>query len=167
MAPSGSLVYSASQSFGPGGRRLKAVDSGAKLFGDDDEDGVGLERRSRREHGQEGDLDELDFEEDVQDDDDKMEPDVDDEEAKELEVRGLDFLKCTRVEYIYIQERLKREYKTANKTREGYIDESDDEDVNQLSNAGKDMRKLMKKLEKNNAYDESDDEKNPYASSVC
>lgn len=28
------------------------------------------------------------------------------------------------------------------------------------------MRKLMKKHEKNNAYDDSDDEKNPYASSV-
>ena len=28
------------------------------------------------------------------------------------------------------------------------------------------MRKLVKKLEKNLAYDESDDDKNPYASSV-
>lgn len=66
-----------------------------------------------------------------------------------------------------LQERLKREYKNANKTREGYIDESEEEeDINELSNAGKDMRKLMKKLEKNNGYDESDDEKNPYASSV-
>lgn len=66
-----------------------------------------------------------------------------------------------------LQERLKREYKAANKTREGYIDESEEEDDgNELSTAGKDMRKLMKKLEKNGAYDESDDEKNPYASSV-
>ena len=62
---------------------------------------------------------------------------------------------------------MKREYKAANKTREGYIDESDEEDdLNQLSGAGKAMRKLMKKLEKNNVYDDSDDEKNPYASSV-
>lgn len=36
----------------------------------------------------------------------------------------------------------------------------------ELTGAGKDMRKLMKKLEKNGAYDDSDDEKNPYASSV-
>ncbi|EKM59055.1 uncharacterized protein PHACADRAFT_249234 [Phanerochaete carnosa HHB-10118-sp] len=149
MPPSSSsLVYSTSQSVGPGGRKLRSVDSGVdRLFGDDDEeDGEG--KRRKREYGQEGDLDELDFEDDVQDDDDKMEPDADDEEAKELE------------------ERLKREYKTANKTREGYIDESDEEEeINELSTAGKDMRKLMKKLEKNGAYDESDDEKNPYASS--
>ena len=66
-----------------------------------------------------------------------------------------------------MQERLKREYKTANKTREGYIDESDDDDdLAELTKEGKDMRKLMKKLEKNTAYDDSDDEKNPYASSV-
>ena len=35
-----------------------------------------------------------------------------------------------------------------------------------MTGAGKAMRKLMKKHEKNNAYDDSDDEKNPYASSV-
>lgn len=88
LAPSGSLVHSSSQSYGPGGRRLKAVDSGADLFGDDDDDeGGDTKRRKRRDNGQEGDLDELDFEEDVQDDDEKMEPDADDEEAKELEVR--------------------------------------------------------------------------------
>ncbi|KAK7695812.1 hypothetical protein QCA50_000450 [Cerrena zonata] len=65
-----------------------------------------------------------------------------------------------------LQERIKREYKTANKTREGYIDESEEEEEEpKLSMAGKDMRKLMKKLEKNLAYDESDDDRNPYASS--
>ena len=47
------------------------------------------------------------------------------------------------------------------------IDESEEEEEEpQLSMAGKDMRKLVKKLEKNLAYDESDDDKNPYASSV-
>ena len=67
----------------------------------------------------------------------------------------------------FVQERLKREYKNANKTREGYIDESEEEDdVTELTGAGKDMRKLMKKHEKNNSYDDSDDDKNPYASSV-
>lgn len=65
-----------------------------------------------------------------------------------------------------VQERLKREYKLANKRREGYVDESDeDEDESQLSKDGKSLKKLMRKLEKNVAY-ESDEERNPYASSV-
>lgn len=65
-----------------------------------------------------------------------------------------------------LQERLKREYKLANKQREGYIDESDEEeDESQLSKDGKSLKKLMRKLEKNVAY-ESDEERNPYASSV-
>ena len=90
VVPSGSsLVHSAGESLGPGGRRLKAVDSGmAGLFGDEDEDGVDSSRRRKKEYGAEGDLDELDFEEDFQDDDEKAEPDADDEEAKELEVRA-------------------------------------------------------------------------------
>lgn len=61
---------------------------------------------------------------------------------------------------------MKREYKLANKRREGYIDESDeDEDESQLSKDGKSLKKLMHKLERNLAY-ESDEERNPYASSV-
>jgi transcription initiation factor TFIIF subunit alpha len=64
------------------------------------------------------------------------------------------------------QERLKREYKSANKRREGYVDESDEDDNEvQLSKEGKAMKKLIRNLEKNNAYD-SDEERNPYASSV-
>ena len=58
------------------------------MFGDDDEDGVDSGRKRKREYGAEGDLDELDFEEDFQDDDEKAEADADDEEAKELEVRA-------------------------------------------------------------------------------
>ena len=80
---------SSGQSYGPGGRRLRTVDNGMSLFGDDDdEEGVDRKRRMKRELGAEGDLDELDFEEDVQDDDEKIEPDGEDEEAKELEVRA-------------------------------------------------------------------------------
>ena len=61
---------------------------------------------------------------------------------------------------------MKREYKNANKTREGYIDEDESEDEgDQLTGAGKAMKKLVRNLEKNNAYD-SDDDENPYASSV-
>lgn len=138
----------ASTSLGPGGRRLKTVDSGsAGLFGDDDEDGVDRKRKMERELGAEGDLDELDFEETFQDDEEKMEPDDhDDEEAKELE------------------ERLKREYKTANKQREGYIDESDDEEETTLTRAGKTLQKTLQKLEKDGGYDDSDEDENPYIS---
>jgi transcription initiation factor TFIIF subunit alpha len=64
-----------------------------------------------------------------------------------------------------LQERLKKEYKSANKQREGYVDESDDEDDGELTKDGKAMKKLIRNLEQNTAYD-SDDERNPYASSV-
>lgn len=85
-----SLVHSSSQSLGPGGRRLRTVDNGGGggLFGDDDdEDGGGRGRKRSRELGAEGDLDELDFEEDFADDEEKVEADGEDEEAKEVEVR--------------------------------------------------------------------------------
>jgi hypothetical protein len=63
------------------------------------------------------------------------------------------------------QERLQREYMSANKQRDAGIDESDDEDDPTLTGAGKAIKKLMSKHEKNEAYD-SDEESNPYASSV-
>jgi transcription initiation factor TFIIF subunit alpha len=84
---SGSLVHTSGQSLGPGGRRLKTVDNGGDLFGEDDEDGEG--RRRRRDDGADGDIDEMVYEEDFADDDEKIEDDGDDEEAKELEVRSL------------------------------------------------------------------------------
>ena len=68
-----------------------------------------------------------------------------------------------------MQERLKKEYKSANKVRESYIDESEeeDEDDSKLTGAGKNLQKTLKKLEKGGGYEEdSDDDKNPYASSV-
>ncbi|KAI0832446.1 hypothetical protein BC628DRAFT_1406917 [Trametes gibbosa] len=146
-----SLVHSAGQSLGPGGRKLRTVDSGtAELFGgdDDDEGGGDRKRKVKRELGQEGFMDELDFEEGFADDEEKMDLDEkEDDEAKELE------------------ERLKKEYKNANKLREAYIDESDDEDDEaKLTGAGKNLQKTLKKLDKDGAYDDSDDEQNPYAS---
>lgn len=60
---------------------------------------------------------------------------------------------------------MKREYKLANKQREGFIDESEEEDENELTRDGKSLKKLMRKLEKNAVY-ESDEDQNPYASSV-
>ena len=86
---SGSLVHGGGgQSLGPGGRRLKTVDSGMdNLFGDDDEDGD--QKRRTREMGKEGDFDEIDFEEDFADDEEKMDMDDKiDEDAKDLEVNN-------------------------------------------------------------------------------
>jgi len=91
-------------------------------------------------------MDEMLFDEEFADDDEGEGIDNEDEEAKELE------------------ERLKKEYKSANKQREGYVDESDDEDDGELTKDGKAMKKLIRNLEQNTAYD-SDDERNPYASS--
>jgi hypothetical protein len=45
------------------------------------------------------------------------------------------------------------------------VDESDEEEEDELTKDGKAMKKLIRNLEKNNAYD-SDEERNPYASSV-
>jgi transcription initiation factor TFIIF subunit alpha len=83
------LVHNAAQSLGPGGRKLRAVDSGRNdLFGDDDEDGD-VKRRKDKEFGGEGDLDEIVYEEDFADDEEKMDLDDPDEEAKEIEVDHL------------------------------------------------------------------------------
>lgn len=91
VAGEGSLVHNTQQSLGPGGRRLKAVDSGAdNLFGDDDEEDQDAAKRRAREYGGEGDMDEVVYEEDFADDEEKMEmEDTNDQEAKELEVRQL------------------------------------------------------------------------------
>ncbi|KAJ7179166.1 transcription initiation factor [Mycena filopes] len=142
-----SLVHSAGQSLGPNGRKLKTVDSGmSNLFGEGDDEDGGAQRRREKEYGGEGDMDEIVFEEDFADDDEKVELEAEDEETKDIE------------------ERLKKEYKSANKQRDGHIDESDDEDTPGMSKQAKAMQKLIRSREGNDAYD-SDDEKNPYASS--
>lgn len=95
--------------------------------------------------------------------------DKEDDETKELEVRAT--VTCSVARQLtrdLLQERLKKEYKNANKLREGHIDESDEEEEEtQLTGAGKNLQKTLKKLDKDGAYDDSDDEKNPYASEVC
>lgn len=98
--PAGGLVHSAGQSLGPGGRKLKTVDSGMNLFGDDDDDGDS-KRRREKEFGEEGDLDEQVYEEDFADDEEKMDVDGDDEEAKELEVSCLSLLSFRWSETVY------------------------------------------------------------------
>lgn len=57
------------------------------LFEDDEDGGDGARRRRNRELGEEGDLDEQVYENDFADDEEHMEVDDNDEEAKELEVR--------------------------------------------------------------------------------
>ncbi|PFH52726.1 hypothetical protein AMATHDRAFT_56087 [Amanita thiersii Skay4041] len=142
---SASLVYSSGSSLGPGGRRLKTVDSGMSGLFDDDDDPESRRRRER-EYGGEGDLDEQVYEEEFADDEEKVEADENDEEAKELE------------------ERLKREYKSANRQRDTGTVESDEEEIPSMSKQAKAMQRLIRNREGNEAY-ESDDEKNPYASS--
>ncbi|KAH9999318.1 hypothetical protein BJV77DRAFT_976632 [Russula vinacea] len=135
------------QSLGPGGRRLRTVVNGdGGLFGDEDEDG----RTRRRNLGQDADYDEVPFLEEFADDEEKVVPEDHQEDELEKEM----------------EERLQREYMTANKQRDAGIDESDEEEQDStLTGAGKAIKKLMSKHEKNEAY-ESDEESNPYASSV-
>lgn len=77
---------------------------------------------------------------------------TDDEEAKKFEVTYL-----FRIYILRSRERLKM-YKSANTQREGSIDESDRE----KNEDGKAIKKLIRNLEKNSAYDS--EERNPYAS---
>ncbi|KAI0314460.1 hypothetical protein OF83DRAFT_1205441 [Amylostereum chailletii] len=130
------------RSLGPGGRRLRTVVNGTSqdLFGDDED-----APRRRRNNDADADYDEVPYEEEFADDEEKVNPAEEvDELTKELE------------------ERLQQEYMSANKQRDGHIDADEDEDVDlKLTGAGKSMKKLVSKHEKNDAYD-SDEEGDPY-----
>jgi len=85
--PEGSLVHSVGPSHNPTGvRRLKAVDAGDRGLFDDDDVDQETKRRMKRDLGIEGDMDEQVYEEEFADDDDKMDMEDPDEEAKEIEV---------------------------------------------------------------------------------
>ncbi len=85
-------------------------------------------------------MEEVEFEEEFADDDAGGELDaVDDEEAKELE------------------ERIKKEWVALNKARK---ESDDDEETDELTGAGKDLKKMLKGKNKQNK------ELNPYADSV-
>ncbi|KAI8997250.1 hypothetical protein BDB01DRAFT_770429 [Pilobolus umbonatus] len=93
------------------------------------------------------DIDDLDFDDVFQDD----EEGAGEHEAEDEEVRDS-------------KERVKKEIKEfSTGNQEGDEDELM-EDSNRLTSEGKQMRKLVRELEKNRAY-ESDEEENPYASS--
>ncbi|GAA5884993.1 hypothetical protein JCM6882_007185 [Rhodosporidiobolus microsporus] len=97
--------------------------------------------------GQHQDDDEFDYEEDFQDDEEgiaKIDDLADEEEAKELE------------------ERIRREQRAAERGEQ--IPDEDEEEIEQLTGTGKEIKKLMKKSDKTGAYDSDDDEENPYAS---
>ena len=67
-----------------------------------------------------------------------------------------------------MQERIKKEYRKAKVAADGDVaEDTDDEDEQKLSVAGKQMQKMLKKNDKSGQYDDSDEDKNPYASSVC
>lgn len=85
-------MHTSGQSLGPGGRKLKTVDSGSAGLFDDEEDGD-VKRRREKEYGAEGDLDEQVYEEDFADDEEQMDVEENkDEEAKEIEVCLMFFL---------------------------------------------------------------------------
>jgi hypothetical protein len=64
-----------------------------------------------------------------------------------------------------LQERLKKEYMSANKEREAGVDESEEEEPKQATGGEKSMKKLVNRHERNEGYD-SDEEGNPYVSEV-
>lgn len=87
-----SLVHTSGQSLGPGGRKLRTVDSGPGGLFDEDEDSES-KRRREKEYGAEGDLDEQVYEEDFADDEEHADVEENkDEEAKEIEVGFVRFI---------------------------------------------------------------------------
>jgi hypothetical protein len=125
-------------SLGPGGRKLKTVDKGERSKLEEDDEFSASQKKKDRELGEDGDMEEVEFEEDFADDDAGGELDaVDEDEAKELE------------------ERIKKEWIAMNK--EGKEGDSEEE-MDELTGAGKDLRKMLKGKGKQN---------NPYADSVC
>ncbi|CAE6420153.1 hypothetical protein ACGC1H_004862 [Rhizoctonia solani] len=118
-----------------GGRRLRLVNNGGERYADAD----------HKPHlGGEGDYDEMEYEDEVQDDE-EVAPDAhQDDDEKEA------------------AERQKREYlrNKVSERVEPVSDEDDDDDDKGYTEDGRQLKKLMKKM-----LNESDDEKNPYADS--
>ncbi|KAI0068757.1 hypothetical protein BV25DRAFT_1817668 [Artomyces pyxidatus] len=143
--------HATGQSLGPGGRRLRTVASDSRgLFGDDDDEDGGRSRK--RGSGADAEYDEVPSDEEPQDDD-EGEVTYEDELEKELNKQ--------------LNEKKMKELLAADKQRDGRADVGDDDDEEgdtKLTGAAKAMKKLVNKLDKNDAYD-SDDEGNPYASS--
>ncbi|KAI8384985.1 uncharacterized protein BYT42DRAFT_564292 [Radiomyces spectabilis] len=124
--------------------RFKIVDDDEKF--ETDEDDTSHRRRSQHD----SDLDDLDYDDDFQDDEEGgAEHEIEDEEIKDSKAR------------------IKRE------TKDYMSDEQEDDDVqlrvtggSKLSSEGKQMRRLVRDLEKNRAYESDEEEGDPYASSA-
>jgi transcription initiation factor TFIIF subunit alpha len=84
VSSSSSLVYSSGQSRAVGGRTLRTTNRGPGGGGDDDDEGA--PKRKKEENDMEGDLDEQLFDDEFADDEEAGPADMDEEEAKELEV---------------------------------------------------------------------------------
>ena len=151
------------QSLGPGGRRLRTVVNGdGGLFGDEDED----DGSRRRNLGQDADYDEVPYHEDFADDEEKLVPDDHQEDEIEKEIEASTALHSV-IRADLHQERISRDYMGANKLGATGVDESDEEQLDPaLTGAGKAIKKLMDKHEKNDDYESDQGGENPYVSSA-
>ncbi|KAH8547822.1 hypothetical protein BGW37DRAFT_508826 [Umbelopsis sp. PMI_123] len=123
--------------------RFMTVDSGISGVKSEDEDDAGGKRRDRND----SDIDDIDFEDVFQDDEEvAAEMEVEDDETKDVKAR------------------VKKETKGYMPGGDESVEDFDEKDLS-LTNEGKQMRKLVRNLEKNNVYD-SDDDHDPYASST-
>ncbi|KAL7315663.1 transcription factor IIF subunit tfg1 [Mucor circinelloides] len=120
--------------------KLKLVDHDDQTKPDPDEDSG---------NRQDSDMDDLDFDDVFQDDDEATaEHEVEDEDVKDS------------------KDRVKKEIKDYSIS--GAQEDADDayDDMGKLTSEGKQMRKLVRDLEKNRAYESDDEEGDPYASSA-
>ncbi|KAG8831471.1 hypothetical protein FRC18_006474 [Serendipita sp. 400] len=104
------------------------------------------QEREQELFGMEGDMDEMEFEEEIADDDERVHADGNEEEEKEQE------------------ERLKREWRQANKTNAEVDDYAITGRPIRLDKAGKRMKKILRGQDKSGTLYESDSDKDPYAS---
>ncbi|KAK4056226.1 transcription factor IIF subunit tfg1 [Microbotryomycetes sp. JL221] len=129
-------------------REQKASDRAARtkmttvVKGGGAESGRGRKGRSGQDQEQEDD--EFDFEEDFQDDEEgvaKIDDLADEEETKELE------------------ERIKREMRAANRYEgQPEVDDDEQEEDAELTGAGKEVKRLVRKSDKSGTYDSDDEE---------
>lgn len=145
-----------------GTSRLRLVDRGrpASAFEREDADDIGMdnedvkkeilrekEERDQEIFGMEGDMDEMEYEDDVADDDEKVHADGMEEEEKEYE------------------ERLKREWRQANKTEVEVADRAITGSKPRLGKEGRRIKKMLRGQDKTGElYESDDDDKDPYAS---
>jgi transcription initiation factor TFIIF subunit alpha len=115
--------------------------------GNGDDELRGRSSRRTEETEDQGD-DEFDYEEDFQDDEEgiaKIDDLADEEETKALE------------------DRIRKEMRAANRIDDNAEDNEEVEEEEKLTNTGKEVKKIVKKVDKD-AVNESDEEENPYAS---